>query len=99
MQTKRKDEEVKYLSRLLACTRCGSEQETKEKQLKIDVGFRAIHCKRCGKQERLHSNKCRCDTIWHQCPTRRVDPPFHNLGRSTKRKIKDEKEIGKETET
>ena len=47
-----KGEKVKYLSRLLTCTRCGSEQETKEKQLKIKAGFRAIHCKRCGKQEK-----------------------------------------------
>ena len=48
----REDDEVKYLSRVLACTRCGSEQEPNEKQLKVNVGFRAIHCKRCGKQEK-----------------------------------------------
>ena len=41
----RKQDEVKYQNRLLACTRCGSKQETKEKQLKVNVGFRAIHCK------------------------------------------------------
>ena len=44
----RKEDEVKYQSRLFACARCGIEQETKEKQLKINVGFRAIHCRRCG---------------------------------------------------
>ena len=48
----RKENEAKYQSRLFACTRCGSKQETKEKQLKVNVGFRAIHCKRCGKQEK-----------------------------------------------
>jgi len=45
-------DKVKYPSRLLACTRCGSLQETKGKQLKVDVGFRAIHCKKGKKQEK-----------------------------------------------
>ena len=49
---RKKEDEVCYLSRLLACTRCGSLQETKEKQLKANVGFRAIHCRSCGKQEK-----------------------------------------------
>ena len=37
---------VLYMSRLLACTICGSLQETRGKQLKVEVGFRAIHCKK-----------------------------------------------------
>ena len=44
-------EEAKYESRMLACTRCGTKQETKDMQLKISVGLRAIHCKNSGKQE------------------------------------------------
>ena len=71
-------DKVKYSSRLLACTRCGSLQETKGKQLKVDVGFRAIHCKKCKKQERVHSNKCACDLIWHQCLVHRIDPTAHS---------------------
>ena len=82
----RKEDEVKYQSRLFACASCGSKQETKEKQLKVNVGSRVIHCKNSGKQDRVHSNKCSCNTIWHQCPTHRVGPPFHNPRRATKRK-------------
>ena len=54
----KKTNEVRYTSWMIACTRCGSLQETKSKQVKVEAGFRAIHCKRCGKQERVHSNKC-----------------------------------------
>ena len=78
-------EKVRYCSRVLACTRCGTEQETKEKQLKVKARFRAIDCKKCGKQERVHSNICRCNIIWHHCPLHRVDPPQHNLGRIKKK--------------
>ena len=77
-EEKRKEEEATYESRLLACTRCGAKQETTEKQLKINIGFRAIHCNKCGKQERVHSNRCSCNVVWHQCPSHRVDPPVHN---------------------
>ena len=85
-------DKVKYVSRLLACTRCGSLQETRGKQLKVDVGFRAIHCKKCGKQERVHSNKCACSLIWHQCPVHRVDPTAHSS-----RKTNGKRETGKQT--
>lgn len=70
----KKEQGVKCASRLLACTRCRAEQETKEKQLKVNVGFRATYCKNCGKQERVHSHRCSCDAVWHQCPVHRLDP-------------------------
>ncbi len=95
MLTKREEDDGKYQSRLLACTRCGSEQETKEKQLKISVGFRAIQCRSCGKQERVHSNKYSCNVIWHQRPVHRVDPTFDNARKTTKRKKEDERQTGK----
>ena len=46
-------EEARYNTRMPACTRCGTRQETKDMQLKISVGFRATHCKNCGEQERV----------------------------------------------
>ena len=90
------EEEVDYDCRLLACTRCGATQETKEMQLKVRVGFRAIHCKRCGRQERVHRNRCSCDAVWHQCPTHRVDPPFHKSRNAVGREnVGEEEEAGK----
>ena len=71
--------EVRYNSRLLACTKCGTEHETKDKQLKIKEGFRAINCIKCGKQQRVHSHKCKCKVVWHHCPLHKVDPPQHLL--------------------
>ena len=78
-------EEARYKTRMLACTRCGTHQETKDMQLKISVGFRAIHCKNCGKQERVQRNRCCCDAIWHQCPIHRIDPPYHTSRKGGKR--------------
>ena len=96
-------EKVKYHSRLLACTRCGTEQETKEKQLKCKEGFRAIHCKKCGKQERVHSNMCRCKIIWHHCPLHKTDPLHHNQGKAKKKgndgKAKEGKKTGAKSST
>jgi len=82
-----KDDEVKYESRLLACTRCGEEQETKDKQLKVKEGFRALHCKKCGKQERVLKNHCRCNVVWHQCPIHRTDPPEHQAKKADKKAL------------
>ena len=76
--------EVRYSSRRLACTKCGTEQETKDKQLKIKEGFRAISCNKCGKQERVHSHKCNCKVAWHHCPIHKVDPQQHLLKRKRK---------------
>jgi len=73
--------DVRYSSRRLACTKCGTEQETKEKQLKIKNGFRAIVCNKCGKQERVHSHKCSCDIIWHHCLLHKNDPQQHLIKR------------------
>ena len=70
-------EEVAYTSRMLACTRCESQQETSWMQLRTSEGFRAVHCRTCGKQERCLRNRCRCGTIWHQCVLHRVDPNEH----------------------
>ena len=64
----------------------------KKQQLKVETGFRAIHCQKCGKQERVHSNKCACQIIWHQCQVHRVDPAAH----STK-KTKSKRHMGKQT--
>ena len=89
------EEQANYESRLLACTRCGTTQETKEMQLKVSVGFRAIHCKNCGKQERVHRNRCSCDAVWHQCPMHRVDPPFHKSRKVANRGNDEAEEAGK----
>ena len=88
-ESNRISEEAKYHTRMIACTRCGMEQETKGKQLKINAGFRAIHCKNCGKQERVLRNKCSCKAIWHQCPLHKIDPPFHSSKTGNKRKNSD----------
>ena len=66
-----------YSSRMIACNRCGLQQETKKMQLRTAEGYRAIHCKGCGKQERTSRNHCQCKVIWHQCDTHRVDPEVH----------------------
>ena len=91
------DEKTHYCSRLLACTRCGTEQETKDKQMRVKAGFRAITCKKCGKQERVHSNMCRYNVIWHHCPIHRIDPPQHNIGKNTKKLGKGKKDLGNKT--
>ena len=66
-----------YRSRMLACTRCGEEQETKKMQLRTVDGYRAIHCRGCGKQERVSNNMCQCRVIWHICSIHRIDPQTH----------------------
>ena len=88
------NEKAQYCSRLLACTRCGTEQETKDKQMRFKEGFRAINCKKCGKQERVHSNMCRCNVIWHHCPIHRIDPPQHNLWKIKKKLDNGKKDLG-----
>ena len=94
-----RDDKAHYCSRLLACARCGTEQETKDKQTRVKTGFRAITCKKCGKQERVHSNMCRCNVIWHHCPIHRIDPPHHNIGENKKKLGKGEQHLGNKTGT
>ena len=94
-ESNRIDEKATYHTRMLACTKCGTRQETKGMQLKINIGFRAIHCKSCGKQERVLRNKCVCDAIWHQWPIHRIDPLFHSSKKSNKRKKSEAGETGK----
>lgn len=79
-------ERVRYQTRMIACTRCVEQQETKAKQLKVSAGFRAIHCKRCGRQERVSTNKCSCNIIWHHCILHKIDPPVHLPNKGHKRK-------------
>ena len=79
------EEKAAYDSRFLACTRCGAIQETKGMQLKVREGFKAIRCKSCGKQERVLRNRCSCNAVWHQCPTHRIDPPFHKSRKTEER--------------
>jgi len=88
-------EQAKRLTRMLACTRCGMEQETKDKQLKISAGFRAIHCKNCRKQERVFRNKCSCKVIWHQCPHAQNRPTFPQLQERQRKKEKGPRRTGK----
>ena len=45
------EESQPYESRVLACTRCGRQQETAWMQLRTVVGYRAVYCRNCGKQE------------------------------------------------
>ena len=88
------EEEVRYKTRMFACTRCSTMQETKGMQLKISAGFRAILCTNCGKQKRVLRNRCSCDAIWHQCPTHRIDPPFHTSKKGSNRKKGEVRETG-----
>ena len=41
----------------------------------------------------MHSNKCRCNVVWHHCPLHRIDPPHHNL-QTARRKSKNGKIAG-----
>ena len=73
-----KEEAPAYDSRLITCSRCEAQQETKWMQLRSLEGYRALHCKDCKKQERCSRSKCQCGQIWHQCPLHRIDPPTHS---------------------
>ena len=77
-----------YSSRLIACNRCGLQQETKKMQLRTTEGYRAMHCKGCGKQERTSRNHCQCKVIWHQCDIHRHDPQVHASRRGVKESLK-----------
>ena len=71
------DTSCNYTSRLISCSRCGQQQETRRMQLRTKEGYRAIHCSACGKQERSSHNVCQCGVIWHQCEVHRMDPKVH----------------------
>lgn len=88
-------ERVLYQTRMIACTRCVEQQETKAKQLKVSAGFRAIHCKRCGRQENVSTNKCSCNIIWHQCMLHNIDPLVHLPNKGQKWKAARREEPGK----
>ena len=81
-------EKVAYSTRLLACTRCGAQQESKWMQLRVKEGFRAIRCTQCGPQERTTRNMCQCKVVWRQCVVHRIDPPAHRSKKVAKRKMK-----------
>jgi len=70
-----------YKSRLIACTQCGEEQETKTMQLRTTQGFRGIHCRRCGLHERCLHNECSCKEVWHRCAVHGIDPFVHQSRR------------------
>ena len=78
----------RYASRMIKCTRCDKQQETKQMQLRTKDGYRALHCKGCGKQERSLFNVCQCGTIWHQCEVHRTDPSYHLSRKPVVRKKK-----------
>ena len=86
-----------YKSRMLACTRCGRQQETIWMQLRTLVGYRGIHCRICGKQKLCSRNKCQCNIIWHQCKVHRVDPKEHR-SRNTDKFTKEQKQSMQEEE-
>ena len=88
------EEEIRYTSRKLACTRCGHQQETSWMQLRTCEGYRAVHCRNCGKQERSARNKCQCDVVRHQCSKHRVDPAEHKSGKH-RRKHRSKGAIGR----
>jgi predicted metal-binding protein len=79
------EDKINYSTRMIACTRCGSRQETRWMQLRTREGFRAVHCRACGRQERTASNTCQCELVWHQCPTHRIDPAVHMSKKGAKR--------------
>ena len=79
------DDKQRYMSRLLNCTRCNAQQETRKMQLRTKEGYRAVHCKACGRQERSMHNLCQCGVVWHQCATHRIDPPIHTSRKGVKR--------------
>ena len=86
-------------SRLLACTCCGHQQETKWMQLRTKEGYRAIHCPACHKQQRSQSNRCQCGMIWHHCATHRVDPAAHRSRRAPKKTESEKKASSRETDS
>ena len=69
---------------MLACTRCGRQQETIWMQLRTMIGYRGIHCRICGKQELYSRNICQCNIIWHQCKVHRIDPKEHRSRKADK---------------
>ena len=73
-----------YKSRMLACTRCGHQQETVWMQLRTLIGYRPVYCRNCGKQELSSRNKCQRNTIWHQCQVHRIDPKGHKSRKAAK---------------
>ena len=91
------NQSIAYTSRMLACTRCGSQQETSWMQLRYSEGFRAVHCRSCGKQERCLRNLCQCGTTWHRCLVHRVDPHEHT-SRKAPAKTKQQKQEEHEQE-
>ena len=88
-----------YKSRLIACTQCGEEQETKTMQLRTTQGFRGIHCRRCGLHERCLHNECSCKEVWHRCAVHGIDPFVHQSRRgvqSLRNKKEDKGKAAKE---
>ena len=83
-----KKEKQEYISRMITCTRCETQQETKYIQLRTKEGYRALHCKACGRQERCSHSRCQCNTIWHQCRIHRVDPGVHASRKGVLKKTK-----------
>jgi len=78
------EEKPTYANRILACSRCGTTQETKWMQLRTTNGYRAIHCRGCKKQETVAKTRCQCGVIWHRCESHRVDPATHSSRKGRK---------------
>ena len=68
---------IQYSSRLIGCTRCGTQRETSHMQLRTRYGYLAIYCNVCKSQDVCSHNLCQCNVIWHQCCIHRVDPGTH----------------------
>ena len=95
---RKEDERKAYTTRLLACTRCGHQQETRWMQLRTKDGYRAVHCPACHKQERPQRSRCQCGHIWHQCTVHRVDPVVHRSRRAPKKTEDERKASSREVE-
>ena len=80
-QSKERTDQPAYVSRLLTCSVCYEQQETRWMQLRTTNGFRAIPCKHCKFQEYTAKTKCQCEVRWHHCPLHRIDPPTHSSRR------------------
>ena len=80
------EESIKYLSRLLHCTRCNEPQEAWWMRLRQKTGYRDIHCPGCEKHERCSHNRCQCEIIWRQCETHRIDPKTHASRKAPEKK-------------
>ena len=77
----RKTETPVYSERLLTCNVCQHQRETMHMKLRTGTGYRAVQCLFCHVQRWTGRMKCTCNTWWHLCAIRKVDPLHHKVMR------------------